>query len=75
MRSEWFTQNSGTGIAEFQRIRDAAFGNDVLIDGLNSELIEIDQDNLVAIRKVDYRARRQLDLDEARSELEKKLFF
>ncbi len=57
----------------FQGVRDAAFGNEVLIDGLNSELIEIDQDNLVAVRKVDYRARRQLDLDEARPQLEKKL--
>jgi len=73
MRSEWFTQDTGTGIAEFEGVRDAAFGNDVLTDGLNSELIEIDQDNLVAIRKVDYSARRQLDLDEARPELEKRL--
>ena len=73
MRSEWFTQDAGTGIAEFQGVRDVAFGNEVLIDGLNSELIEIDQDNLVAVRKVDYRARRQLDLDEARPELEKRL--
>ena len=73
MRSEWFTQDAGTGIAEFQGVRDAAFGNEVLIDGLNSELIEIDQDNLVAVRKVDYRARRQLDLNEARPELEKRL--
>ena len=73
MRSEWFTQDAGTGIAEFQGIRDAAFGNDVLVDGLNSELIEIDQDNLVAVRKVDYRARRQLDLNEARPGLEKRL--
>ena len=73
MRSEWFTQDAGTGIAEFQMVRDAAFGNEVLIDGLNSELIEIDQDNLVAIRKVDYRARRQLDLNEARPGLEKRL--
>ena len=73
MRSEWFTQDAGTGIAEFQVVRDAAFGNEVLIDGLNSELIEIDQDNLVAVRKVDYRARRQLDLNEARDELEKRL--
>ena len=73
MRSEWFTQDAGTGIAEFQGVRDAAFGNEVLIDGLNSELIEIDQDNLVAVRKVDYRARRQLDLNEARDGLEKRL--
>ena len=73
MRSEWFTQDAGTGIAEFQGVRDAAFGNEVLIDGLNSELIEIDQDNLVAVRKVDYRARRQLDLNEARQGLEKRL--
>ena len=73
MRSEWFTQDAGTGIAEFQVVRDAAFGNEVLIDGLNSELIEIDQDNLVAVRKVDYRARRQLDLKEDSPGLEKRL--
>ena len=73
MRSEWFTRDAGTGIAEFQAVRDAAFGNEILIDGLNSELIEIDQDNLVAVRKVDYRARRQLELHEAKPGLEKKL--
>jgi peptidyl-prolyl cis-trans isomerase D len=71
IRSEWFTQDTGTGIAAFQEVRDAAFGNEVLTDGLNSELIEIDQDNLVAIRKVDYRVRRQLDLNEARPALKK----
>jgi peptidyl-prolyl cis-trans isomerase D len=73
MRSEWFTRDAGTGIAAFQEVRDAAFGNEVLTDGLNSELIEIDQDNLVAIRKVDYRVRRQLDLNEARPALKKML--
>ena len=73
IRSEWFTQDAGTGIAAFQEVRDAAFGNEVLTDGLNSELIEIDQDNLVAIRKVDYRVRRQLDLNEARPALKKML--
>jgi len=73
IRSEWFTQDVGTGIAAFQEVRDAAFGNEVLTDGLNSELIEIDQDNLVAIRKVDYRVRRQFDLNEARPALKKML--
>ena len=29
MRSEWVTQDAGTGIAEFQGVRDAAFGNEV----------------------------------------------
>jgi peptidyl-prolyl cis-trans isomerase D len=72
-RSGWFALNNGKGIASAKAVRDAAFNDEVLVDGLNSELIELDADTLVALRKLDYRERRQLSLAEAKPEIEKLL--
>ncbi len=72
-RSGWFALNDGKGIASANAVRDAAFNDEVLVDGLNSELIELDADTLVALRKLDYRERRQLSLAEAKPEIEKLL--
>ena len=72
-RSEWFTLDDGEGIAAVKAVRDAAFNDEVLVDGLNSELIELDADTLVALRKLEYEERRQMSLDEAKPEIEKQL--
>ena len=72
-RSEWFTFEDGEGIAAVKAVRDAAFNDEVLIDGLNSELIELDSDTLVALRKLEYQERRQMSLDEAKPEIEEQL--
>ncbi len=49
-----FTRMSGTGIAENEKIRDAAFSEQVLDDGVNSDLIEISPDHVVVVRVKDY---------------------
>lgn len=71
--SDWFSRDTGTGIAENKKIRDAAFSDDVFIENLNSEAIEIDIDTLVAIRKADAQAAKLKPLAEVQAQIEQKL--
>ena len=48
--SDWFGRNSGSGIAADPQVRAAAFGADVLAQGLNSEAIELGDDSVVFLR-------------------------
>ena len=48
------SQNSG-GVSQFDVVRAAAFSEQVLTEGLNSDLIEVSPTKYVAIRKLDYR--------------------
>ena len=49
-RSEPFSRNDGKGIAANPKIRDVAFSPDVLLEGNNSEVIEVEADHLVVVR-------------------------
>ena len=52
--SDWFTEANGVGIAQDAVVRRAAFTEDVLQDGLNSQTIEIGFDRMIALRKNEY---------------------
>ena len=67
--SDWFTMDSGTGIAENYQVRTTAFGNEVLVEDFNSNLIELATDHLVVLRKYDYNEPAQLSLDEVKDEI------
>ncbi len=71
--SDWFSLDSGTGVAESRRIREAAFGAEVFLEGLNSETIEIDVNTLVALRKRESQPAAPIPLSEVRDEIEKTL--
>lgn len=65
--TDWFSRDDGTGIAENARVRDAAFSDDVFIEGLNSETIELDVNTLVALRKLAVEPSKQKPLDDVRA--------
>jgi peptidyl-prolyl cis-trans isomerase D len=46
----WVTRDRGEGIAADQRVRSAAFSSEVLNEGLNSEVLELDGGRLVVVR-------------------------
>ena len=71
--SGWFSADNGEGIAFSIKVRQGAFTDEVLVDGLNTDLIEIDPDTLVVMRKIDYRDRRALPLDAVRDVIENDL--
>ncbi|MDJ0956752.1 MAG: SurA N-terminal domain-containing protein [Arenicellales bacterium] len=71
--SEWFSQGSGTGIAESEKVRDSAFSDDVYIENLNSEAIELDINTLVALRKIETQEASLKPLDEVANQIEQTL--
>lgn len=72
-QSGWFTRDEGEGIAANPKVRDAAFGEDVYQDGLNSEAIEMDINTLVVVRRLDQRPASVKPLEEVRGEIEEQL--
>ncbi len=52
--SDWIPRTGGTGIFANSKVVDAAFNEDVLHDSLNSEVIELDDDRLVVLRRLEY---------------------
>ena len=71
--TEWFSRDSGTGIAQSGIVRDSAFSDDVYLDNLNSEAIELDLDTLIALRKLEVQAAAVKPLEEVRAEIEDSL--
>jgi len=66
LTSEWFDRNSGAGIALEPKIRDTAFSNEVLREGINSEAIELADNRVVFLHLNEYRPAEQMPLDEVR---------
>ena len=50
LTSDWFDRSTGSGIASDPRIRQLAFSNEILDQGLNSEAVELSSDRVVFIR-------------------------
>jgi len=71
--SEWFDESDGEGIAAYAKVREAAFGDEVLQQELNSEAIELDLNTLVALRKLDHAPRQLRDEESAREEIRERL--
>ncbi|MBM3203477.1 peptidylprolyl isomerase [Candidatus Woesearchaeota archaeon] len=67
-----FTRDAGTGLAEREEIRKAAFGGEVL-SGRNSEPVELDNELAVVLRVKSHEPARDRSLAEARTDLIKKL--
>jgi len=66
MTSEWFDRNSGTGIALEPKIRNSAFSNEILREGINSEAIELADNRIVFLHLNEYRPAEQMPLDDVR---------
>ncbi|MGR3984882.1 MAG: SurA N-terminal domain-containing protein [Gammaproteobacteria bacterium] len=73
MQTDWFTAAAGEGAAAEASVREAAFGEDVLQNGVNSTAIELGFERLLALRKAEYEPARTKPLDEVRAGIEKQL--
>ncbi len=67
--SDWFSADHGAGIASEAVVRQAAFSEDVLNEGLLSPAIEIGFDKLVAVYKTGYRPASVRPLEMVRQEV------
>ena len=64
--SEWFDRYSGTGISLDPQVRNIAFSDDVLNQGVNSEAIELADNRIVFIRLDERKPAAQKTLDEVK---------
>ena len=65
-RSSWFSVDRGEDLFVNSDVRRAAFADSVLVDELNSDVVEVDIDTLVVMRKSAYREKRPQTLSEVR---------
>jgi len=72
-RSDWFSREHGEEFFAHPALREAAFSDEVLVDGLNSEVVEVDLDTLAVVRKADYRERRLQPLSVVRPRIVEEL--
>lgn len=68
-----FSRDNGTGIASNPKVRDAAFGDEVLLGGKNSEAIELAPDHIVVLRIKEHRPAAVHPLEEVRAEIRQAL--
>lgn len=68
-----FTRTKGEGIAEQQKVIDAAFSDDVLTKGINSELIDVGKDRVVVIHLNSHQESAVKPLESVRLEIIDKL--
>lgn len=68
-QTDWLTRAQGQGIAADEKVRSAAFNDDVLKSGKNSDLLELGDGHAVVIRVVNHEAAAQKPLDEVKEEI------
>lgn len=68
--SELFTRDAGTGIAENELIRKAAFSTNVLEAGSNSDIVELSPEHVVVLRIREHKPASLRSLEEVRPAIE-----
>jgi len=68
-----FTRVSGKGISADPKVREAAFADDVLLGGKNSEAIELSQDHMVVLHLKEHKEIALRPLDEVREDIRQQL--
>lgn len=69
-QTDWLARGEGDGPLSEPGVLDEAFSTDVLVEGYNSEVIELDDDRRLVLRVAEHREPTRLTLDEVRSEVE-----
>ena len=68
--SEWFDNASGVGITTEAKIRNIAFSDEVLAQGLNSEAIELSDSRVVFLRVNEHKPAAQMDITEVSEQID-----
>lgn len=71
--SPWFSRDKGEGIFANPKVREAAFSDVVLVDGYNSDVIEIGPNHAVVLRLAKHQDAYVKPFDQVREEIEARL--
>ena len=69
-QSDWVGRGGGDGVLSEPGVMEQAFSDDVLEEGYNSEVIELDEDRRLVLRVAEHREATTLPLEEVRDEVE-----
>ncbi|MEJ2140780.1 MAG: SurA N-terminal domain-containing protein [Gammaproteobacteria bacterium] len=72
-QSSMFTRRGGQGIFQNTKVVNAAFSDEVLVNGRNSELVELSDTHVVVVRKKEHKPSDVMALDKVRSRIENTL--
>lgn len=67
--SPQFQRNQGAGVANNKAFRDAAFSSDVLVDGQNSNVVELSNNRAVVLRKNSHEPEHIKPLEQVREQI------
>ncbi|WP_455204134.1 SurA N-terminal domain-containing protein [Kaarinaea lacus] len=71
--TDLFTRSGGVGIAANPKVTAAAFSNEVLVEGYNSQPIEIGENHIVVLRVKDHQEKGQRSLEDAKEDIKKRI--
>jgi peptidyl-prolyl cis-trans isomerase D len=71
--SDWMGRNGGDGVLSSPRVATAAFGDEVLVKGNNSETIELESLHVMVLRVVEHQEARVLPLESVREQIANQL--
>ena len=71
--SDWFTREGGDGIAQHESVVRAAFDEEVLEYGSNSDVIEVDEGRYVVLRVAEHQPAEQRALEEVQDQVREEL--
>ena len=69
-QSDWLARGEAEGVLSEPGVMEQAFSDDVLEEGYNSEVIELDEDRRLVLRVAEHREATTLPLDAVRDEVE-----
>ncbi|UCB54055.1 MAG: SurA N-terminal domain-containing protein [Thiotrichales bacterium] len=72
-KTELFTRDAGSGIADNHKFRTAAFSSAVIEQGLNSDIIEISPTHVAVLRMLKHEPASKKPLEEVRADIEEVL--
>jgi peptidyl-prolyl cis-trans isomerase D len=73
LTTELFTRDAGTGLAENQKFRNAAFASSVIQERLNSDIIELSPDHVAVLRLLKHEPASMKPLETVKVEIENTL--
>jgi peptidyl-prolyl cis-trans isomerase D len=72
-QSDWLTRNSREGIAAYPKVIKAAFSEEVLKEGFNSEPIEVEPGHVIVVRVLAHKEAAPRSLEQARDDIKQQL--
>jgi peptidyl-prolyl cis-trans isomerase D len=73
LTSDWFDRSAGTGVATDARVRQLAFSDEILEQGLNSEAVELGNERVVFLRLNERKPAQARPLEEVQQQVRAEL--